>query len=94
MRMLDNVVDINFYPTKESENANMRHRPVGLGSMGWHDVFYALDIDYSSEEAVALSDKIYENILPPLRILNENERKDLLNRLKSLNFTIKSRMAA
>ncbi len=45
MRMLDNVVDINFYPTKESENANMRHRPVGLGSMGWHDVFYALDID-------------------------------------------------
>ena len=39
-------------------------------------------------------DKIYENILPPLRILNENERKDLLNRLKSLNFTIKSRMAA
>ena len=62
MRMLDNVVDINFYPTKESENANMRHRPVGLGSMGWHDVFYALDIDYSSEEAVALSDKIYENI--------------------------------
>tara|TARA_B100000424_G_scaffold101813_1_gene76595 strand:- start:3834 stop:6278 length:2445 start_codon:yes stop_codon:yes gene_type:complete len=62
MRMLDNVVDINFYPTKESENANMRHRPVGLGSMGWHDVFYALDIDYSSEEAVSLSDKIYENI--------------------------------
>jgi len=62
MRMLDNVVDINFYPTKESENANMRHRPVGLGSMGWHDVFYALDIDYSSEEAAALSDKIYENI--------------------------------
>lgn len=62
MRMLDNVVDINFYPTKESENANMRHRPVGLGSMGWHDVFYALDIDYSSEEAVALSDKIYEHI--------------------------------
>ncbi len=39
-------------------------------------------------------DKIYENILPPLRILNENERKDLFNRLKSLNFTIKSRMAA
>ena len=62
MRMLDNVVDINFYPTKESENANVRHRPVGLGSMGWHDVFYALDIDYSSDEAVEWSDKIYENI--------------------------------
>ena len=62
MRMLDNVVDINFYPTKESENANMRHRPVGLGSMGWHDVFYALDVDYSSDEAVEWSDKIYENI--------------------------------
>jgi ribonucleoside-diphosphate reductase alpha chain len=62
MRMLDNVVDINFYPTKESENANVRHRPVGLGSMGWHDVFYALGVDYSSEEAVEWSDKIYEHI--------------------------------
>ena len=62
MRMLDNVVDINFYPTKESENANVRHRPVGLGSMGWHDVFYALDVDYSSDEAVEWSDKIYEHI--------------------------------
>ena len=62
MRMLDNVVDINFYPTKESENANVRHRPVGLGSMGWHDVFYALDVDYSSNEAVEWSDKIYEHI--------------------------------
>ena len=62
MRMLDNVVDINFYPTKESENPNVRHRPVGLGSMGWHDVFYALDVDYSSDEAVEWSDKIYEHI--------------------------------
>ena len=48
--------------TKESENANVRHRPVGLGSMGWHDVFYALDVDYSSDEAVEWSDKIYEHI--------------------------------
>ena len=62
MRMLDNVVDINFYPTKESENANVRHRPVGLGSMGWHDGFYALDVNYSSDQAVEWSDKIYEHI--------------------------------
>ena len=37
MRMLDNVIDINFYPTKEAQTSNMRHRPIGLGIMGFQD---------------------------------------------------------
>jgi len=61
-RMLDNVIDINFYPTQEAKNSNTKHRPVGMGSMGWHDLFYALNIDYDSDEAVKLSGKIYEFI--------------------------------
>ena len=44
MRMLDNVIDINFYPTEEAQNANLRHRPVGLGIMGFQDALYQLDI--------------------------------------------------
>ena len=62
MRMLDNVIDINFYPTEEARKSNLRHRPVGLGSMGWHDLFYNLDILFDSEEATSLSDKMYEFI--------------------------------
>jgi ribonucleoside-diphosphate reductase alpha chain len=61
-RMLDNVIDINFYPTQEAKNSNVRHRPIGMGSMGWHDLFIALDINYDSNEAVELSDKLYEFI--------------------------------
>ena len=61
-RMLDNVIDINFYPTQEAKLSNTRHRPVGMGSMGWHDLFFALDINYDSDEAVNLSDKVYEFI--------------------------------
>lgn len=62
MRMLDNVIDINFYPTQEAKLSNTRHRPVGLGSMGWHDLYNALNIDYDSNEATALSRKLYEFI--------------------------------
>lgn len=61
-RMLDNVIDINFYPTQEAKNSNVRHRPIGMGSMGWHDLFIALDINYDSNEAIELSDKLYEFI--------------------------------
>ena len=61
-RMLDNVIDINFYPTQEAKISNTRHRPVGMGSMGWHDLFIAMNIDYDSDEAVELSDKLYEYI--------------------------------
>jgi ribonucleoside-diphosphate reductase alpha chain len=62
MRMLDNVIDLNFYPTKEAEKSNLSHRPVGAGSMGWADVFHAYKVNYSSEEAVKLSDELYEYI--------------------------------
>src|ERR1051326_2113417 len=49
MRMLDNVIDINFYPTAEARSANLRHRPVGLGLMGFQDALYKLGISYASE---------------------------------------------
>ncbi len=62
MRMLDNVIDINFYPTKEAEKSNLAHRPVGLGSMGWHDVFHKLDVLFDSDEAARLSSDLYEFI--------------------------------
>lgn len=62
MRMLDNVIDINFYPTQEAKNSNTRHRPVGMGTMGWHDLFIALGVDYDSDEAIEISDKLYEFI--------------------------------
>jgi ribonucleoside-diphosphate reductase alpha chain len=61
-RMLDNVIDINFYPTEEAKRSNTTHRPVGMGSMGWHDMFYALDIRFDSEQAVKLSGQLYEYI--------------------------------
>lgn len=62
MRMLDNVIDLNFYPTKEARKANLLHRPVGAGTMGWADVFHAYKIDFSSEDAVKFSDELYEFI--------------------------------
>ena len=62
MRMLDNVIDLNFYPTKEAKKANMSHRPVGAGSMGWADVFHSYKTDFSSEDAVKFSDELYEFI--------------------------------
>lgn len=62
MRMLDNVIDINFYPTKEAENSNLKHRPVGAGSMGWADVFHSYKIDFSSDDAIKFSDELYEFI--------------------------------
>ncbi len=62
MRMLDNVIDLNFYPTKEAEKSNTKHRPVGAGTMGWADVFHSYKLDYSSKEAVRFSDELYEFI--------------------------------
>ena len=60
IRMLDNVIDINFYPTKESSNSNLQHRPVGLGMMGMHDVLHLLNINFDSTEAINFNDKIFE----------------------------------
>lgn len=62
MRMLDNVIDINFYPTKEGKNSNMLHRPVGLGQMGLQDALYKLNIAFDSKEALVFADTISEKI--------------------------------
>jgi len=62
MRMLDNVIDINFYPTVEARNSNMKHRPVGLGIMGFHDALYLLDIPFDSDACVEFSDSSMEII--------------------------------
>lgn len=62
VRMLDNVVDINFYPTAEAKNANLRHRPIGLGNMGFQDALYIQDISYASHEAVKFADVVMEKI--------------------------------
>lgn len=62
IRMLDNVIDINFYPTVEAKNSNMRHRPVGMGFMGFQDALYIQNMSYSSHEAVNFADKIMEMI--------------------------------
>lgn len=61
IRMLDNVVDLNFYPTKEAEKSNMQHRPIGLGLMGYHDVLHILNIQIDSEESIQFSDRLFEH---------------------------------
>lgn len=61
-RMLDNVIDINFYPTEEAKRSNTTHRPVGMGSMGWHDLLYLLNIKFDSDEAAKLAGQLYEFI--------------------------------
>lgn len=60
MRMLDNVIDLNFYPTKEARNSNMKHRPVGLGVMGFQDALYELKIPFDSKECVEFADRSME----------------------------------
>jgi ribonucleoside-diphosphate reductase alpha chain len=60
IRMLDNVIDINFYPTKEAEKSNLRHRPIGLGIMALHDVLHILNINIDSDEALEFNDKLFE----------------------------------
>jgi len=62
MRMLDNVIDINFYPVPAAENSNMKHRPVGLGVMGLQDALYAKGIAFDSAEAVDFNDEIIEAV--------------------------------
>jgi ribonucleoside-diphosphate reductase alpha chain len=62
MRMLDNVIDINYYPAKAARTANTRHRPVGLGVMGLQDALYRKRIAFDSTEAVDFNDEIMEAI--------------------------------
>ena len=60
MRMLDNVIDLNYYPTLETRNSNFKHRPVGLGMMGFQDALFKLDIAYNSPQALQFADEITE----------------------------------
>lgn len=60
VQMLDNVIDINFYPTPEAKTSNQRHRPVGLGLMGFQDMLYILRTSNESEQAVELADRTME----------------------------------
>ncbi len=62
IRMLDNVIDINFYPIAEARNSNLRHRPIGLGLMGFQDCLYEMDISYASHEAIEFADHSMELI--------------------------------
>lgn len=62
VRMLDNVIDINYYPVPQSKNSNIKHRPIGLGLMGFQDALYELKIDYGSMEAVEFADSSMEII--------------------------------
>jgi len=57
MRMLDNVIDINYYAVKKARDSNLRHRPVGLGIMGFQDALYELRTPYASEAAVTFADR-------------------------------------
>ncbi len=60
MRMLDNVIDINFYAVKKARDSNLRHRPVGLGMMGFQDALYQMRLPYASNEAIEFADRSAE----------------------------------
>jgi len=62
MRMLDNVIDINYYPTEEARRSNMRHRPVGLGVMGFQDALFTVRYPMDSPDAVDFVDEVMELI--------------------------------
>jgi ribonucleoside-diphosphate reductase alpha chain len=56
LRMLDNVIDINFYPVKKARNSNLKHRPVGMGIMGFQDCLHQMRVPYASDTAVEFAD--------------------------------------
>lgn len=62
VRMLDNVIDINYYSVPQAENSNLKHRPVGMGIMGFQDALYAQRIPYASDDAVTFADRSMEVI--------------------------------
>ncbi len=62
MRMLDNVIDYNYYSVPQARNSNLRHRPVGLGIMGFQDALYKQRIQYASEEALEFADRSMEAV--------------------------------
>ena len=62
VRMLDNVIDINYYAVPQAKNSNLKHRPVGMGIMGFQDALYEMGIAYGSDEAVDFADESMEVI--------------------------------
>jgi ribonucleoside-diphosphate reductase alpha chain len=62
MRMLDNVIDINYYAVAKARNSNLKHRPVGLGIMGFQDCLHMLRVPYASEAAVEFADRSMEAV--------------------------------
>ncbi|MDA3920480.1 MAG: ribonucleoside-diphosphate reductase subunit alpha [Salinisphaera sp.] len=62
MRMLDNVIEYNYYSVKTARDSNLRHRPVGLGLMGFQDALYKLKLPYESDQAVDFADRSMEQI--------------------------------
>jgi ribonucleoside-diphosphate reductase alpha chain len=62
MRMLDNVIDINYYAVKKAKNSNERHRPVGLGIMGFQDCLHMMRVPYASQTAVEFADRSMEAV--------------------------------
>jgi ribonucleoside-diphosphate reductase alpha chain len=60
IRMLDNVIDINFYPTPEAERSNLQHRPIGLGIMGFQDLLFKMDVAFAAREALETADYVME----------------------------------
>ena len=62
IRALDNVIDINFYPTEAARTANTRHRPIGLGVMGVQNALYKRNLAVASDAAVEFNDEFLEAI--------------------------------
>jgi ribonucleoside-diphosphate reductase alpha chain len=62
MRMLDNVIEYNYYSVPQARNSNLQHRPVGLGIMGFQDALYKMRLPYSSQEAVQFADESMEAV--------------------------------
>lgn len=62
IRMLDNVIDINYYSVPQARNSNLKHRPIGLGVMGFQDALYKMALDYASQAAIEFADQSMESI--------------------------------
>ncbi|RFC39344.1 MAG: ribonucleoside-diphosphate reductase alpha chain [Candidatus Nitrotoga sp. CP45] len=84
MRMLDNVIDINYYAVEKARNSNLKHRPVGLGIMGFQDCLHELRIPYASKKAIEFADSSMEAVcyyayLASTELAEERGRYDSYN---------------
>jgi len=85
MRMLDNVIEYNYYSVPQARNSNMQHRPVGLGLMGFQDALYKQDIPYASEDAVTFADRSMEAVSYFAIKTSSDLAKERANITKSIN---------